>query len=151
MCTLTFSISLPPLFYQGITLSLPCFIIYPQCFCNAFTSDVTAQLNDRERGGALDTKNPNLYYFHSKASLFTGAVKEQPKTVSQDAVIDWHNNSNSEVLTLINSISSNGFAKENLGLVYLLLNCKWPILYAIYVSPLFDVKFCWWQFCYSLE
>ena len=34
------------------------------CFDTAFTSDVTAQLNSRERGGAPDTKNPDLYYYH---------------------------------------------------------------------------------------
>ena len=32
------------------------------CFGTASTSDVTSQLNSWERGGALDTKNPDLYY-----------------------------------------------------------------------------------------
>ena len=70
---LTFSISLPPLFYQGSTLSLPCFIIYPQCFCTAFTFDVTAQLNSREKGGAPDKKNPDPYYslaVYSSTSIY---------------------------------------------------------------------------------
>ena len=32
------------------------------CFGTAFTSDVTAQLNSRKRGGAPDTKKPDPYY-----------------------------------------------------------------------------------------
>ena len=32
------------------------------CFGAAFTSDVTSQLNTRERGGASDSKNPDPYY-----------------------------------------------------------------------------------------
>ena len=32
------------------------------CFGTAFTSDVTSQLNNRERGRALDSKNPDPYY-----------------------------------------------------------------------------------------
>ena len=32
------------------------------CFGTAVTSDVTAQLNSRERGGVPDTKNPDLYF-----------------------------------------------------------------------------------------
>ena len=34
----------------------------PICFGTAFTSDFMSQLDSRERGGALDTKNPDPYY-----------------------------------------------------------------------------------------
>ena len=35
----------------------------PHCFGTASTSDGTAQLFSRERGGASDTKNPDPYYY----------------------------------------------------------------------------------------
>ena len=60
LCTVTFSLSHPPLFYQG-TLVTFC-ITFPLCFGTASTSNVTAKLNSRERGGASDTKNPDPYY-----------------------------------------------------------------------------------------
>ena len=57
LCTLTFSLSLPPLFYQGSTLLLPFVLTIP--------IDVTAKLVSRERGGAFATKNPDPYYSES--------------------------------------------------------------------------------------
>ena len=34
-------------------------------YLTASTYEVTAQLNSREKGGAPDTKNPDLYYYVS--------------------------------------------------------------------------------------
>ena len=36
------------------------------CLSTAFTSDVTSQLNRRERGGASDSKKPDPYYLVDK-------------------------------------------------------------------------------------
>ena len=38
------------------------FITYPLCFLTAYSFDVASQLFSRERGGASDSKNPDLYY-----------------------------------------------------------------------------------------
>ena len=38
------------------------FVTYPLCFLAAYSSDVTSQLFSREREGASDSKNPDLYY-----------------------------------------------------------------------------------------
>ena len=38
--------------------------LYILCFLSAFCCDITFQLFSRERGGALDQKNPDLYSFH---------------------------------------------------------------------------------------
>ena len=55
-----------PLFFfislQGNTLPLTNYVTSPHCFDSAFTSDVTSQLIKRERGGALDSKDPDPYY-----------------------------------------------------------------------------------------
>ena len=48
---------------QGSTPPLTNSVTSPHCFGTAFTSDVTSQLNSREREGALDSKNP--YYWSS--------------------------------------------------------------------------------------
>ena len=37
-------------------------VIYTLCFLPAYSSDVTSQLFSRERVGASDWKNPDLYY-----------------------------------------------------------------------------------------
>ena len=49
----------PSLFF---TLLQGSFVTYPHCFGTAFTSNVTSQLNSREREGASDSKNPDPYY-----------------------------------------------------------------------------------------
>ena len=55
-----------PLFFfislQGNTLPLTNYVTSPHCFDSAYTSDVTSQLIKRERGGALDSKDPDPYY-----------------------------------------------------------------------------------------
>ena len=52
--------------YYNITNGRSSILVYHflqhACFGTASTSDVTSQLNSRERGGALDTKNPDPYY-----------------------------------------------------------------------------------------
>ena len=37
------------------------FVNYPLCFLTAFCSDVISRLFSKERGGASDSKNPDLY------------------------------------------------------------------------------------------
>ena len=49
-----FSPSLFFTLFQGSNPPLTNFFTYPHCFVTAFTSDVTSQLNSRERGGASD-------------------------------------------------------------------------------------------------
>ena len=45
------------------------FVTYTLCFLTAFPSDVMSQLFGRERGGASDSKNPDLYYCGYKHSI----------------------------------------------------------------------------------
>ena len=53
------------------------FVSYPLCFLTAFCSDVTSQLFCRERGGASDSKNPDLHYCNIRLTLNLGPFKYQ--------------------------------------------------------------------------